>query len=283
MNNTIKTILFFSVFVVILIGIGRYVGGMRGMYVMAIIGIIMNLGMYYFSDKIALFSAKAKPIDEKNSPKIVSMVKELTQNAKLPMPKLYISDNPSPNAFATGRNPDHSAVVLTKGLIANLDEEEVRGVIAHELAHIKNRDILISTIAAVMASIITTAAYHLRWINIFGGSDNNRNIIADLAIMILAPIAATLVQLAISRQREYKADRTGAEFAKNPNGLANALEKIDAYSSNKSLPTANVNPAFENLYISNPLGGGKKGLSLIGRLFSTHPPIPERVEKLRQM
>jgi len=274
-NNTIKTILLFGALIVLMISIGRLVGGNNGMYLMAGIGILMNLGMYFFSDKIAIRSAKAKPLKDKN---IESTVRNLTGAANLPMPKMYISKNPQPNAFATGRNPKHSAVVVTQGLIDNLTKEEIKGVLAHEIAHIKNRDILISTVAAVTASVITTISYIVRWGAIFGGGDENRNPIAEIAVALIAPIGALIIQLAISRSREFKADETGAKLAGNPVGLADALNKLDTIS--KNMPPMKVNPAFENLYISNPFGSR---LGIIQKLFSTHPPIPERVSRLKNM
>ncbi|MBD3245069.1 MAG: M48 family metalloprotease [Candidatus Moranbacteria bacterium] len=283
MNNTIKTILLFGAFTLLLLTIGRYVGGVRGMWLMTAIGVFFNLIMYFFSDKIAILSAKAKPLDETQYPEIKAIVKDLTQKAKLPMPRLFMNSDTQPNAFATGRNPKNSAIMVTKGLADNLEEGEIKGVLAHELAHIKNRDILISTLAAVFASIITSAAHTLRWMNFFGQGDSNRNILADIAIMILAPIAAIIIQLAISRSREYKADTTGAQIAGSPTGLANALEKIHSFSSRdlRSSPQK-INPAFENLYIANPLGS-RGFTSSVMKLFSTHPPIEERVAKLRNM
>ncbi|MBD3300189.1 MAG: M48 family metalloprotease [Candidatus Moranbacteria bacterium] len=284
MNNTIKTILLFGIFGVLLISLGNYFGGRQGLYLMTGISIVINLVMYFFSDKIALMSAKAKPIT-KNSPYsfIKDEVKDLTQKAGLPMPKVYISEQEQPNAFATGRNPKHSAVVVTKGLSNILDRNEIRGVLAHELSHIKNRDILISTIAAVLGSIITSLAHTLRWMSFFGSSDEGRNPLADLLVMILAPIAAIIIQMAISRSREYVADKSAAELLGTGNGLAAALNKLEQVSKSGILQKAGkVNPAFENLYIVNPLSG-REMFGAVQKLFSTHPPIAERVGRLRNM
>ena len=279
MNNTLKTILLFGVFLVLLIGIGRLVGGRNGMLVMALFGVAMNTLMYYFSDRIALMGAGAVLLDAKKYGAVEETVRELAQRAHLPMPKLYLSPNPQPNAFATGRNPEHSAIVVTTGIVQYLDRNELRGVLAHELSHIKNRDILISTIAAVFASIITAAANLLRWTSFFGGrSDNeNRNPVGELAVIILAPLAALIIQLAISRAREYEADKSGAKLAGDPTGLANALERINEAS--REIQPSEVKPAFAHLYIANPLGNV---LGVFQSLFSTHPPIAERVKRLRE-
>lgn len=281
MNNTIKTILLFGVFMVLLIGVGRLVGGRNGMLVMASFGIAMNVLVYYFSDKVAIFSSGAKPLDAKKYGAIADTVKELTERAHLPMPRLYLSPNPQPNAFATGRNPKHSAIVVTTGILQYLDRQELRGVLAHEISHIKNRDILISTIAAVLAAIITAAGDLLRLNLFFGGGrsddEGNRNPIGELAIIILAPLAAIIIQLAISRAREYEADKSGAKLAGDPNGLADALERID--SASKEIRPAEVKPAFAHLYIANPFGNV---MGVFQSLFSTHPPITERVRRLRE-
>ena len=286
MNSVIKTIMLFGVFGVLLILLGRYLGGMTGMYFMAVFAVGMNFFMYFFSDKIAIKSAGAEPIEGSNHEDLKDELKLLAQKAKTPMPKLYISPNDQPNAFATGRNPKHSAMVLTEGLIRHLDKNEIKGVMAHELGHIKNRDILITTIAAVFASIVTTIANVLQWSAIFGGmgggDSNNRNLLSDLAIIILAPLAALIIQMAISRQREYGADKTGAKLAGSSSGLANALLKIEQISKSGMLKSAKVNPAFANLYISNPLTG-RETMSFMKKLFSSHPPVEERVSKLKEM
>lgn len=278
MNNTIKTIVLFGCLALILITLGRMFGGNNGMLIMLAISIIMNLGVYFYSDKIAIASASAVPLPKEYSD-VRKIVRELTQKAGLPKPKLYLSPELQPNAFATGRNPSHSAVVVTEGLVQSLNKEEIKGVLAHELSHVKNRDILIATTASVVASIVTTIGSVMRWGMIFGGSSNeNRNPIGELFAIIIAPIAAVIIQLAISRSREFEADRGGAKLAGSGEGLANALEKIDYLS--KRVPAINTNPAFANLYISSPFGEIK---GFISKLFSTHPPTTERVARLREM
>ena len=279
MNNTIKTILFFGVFAALLIAVGRYVGGYSGMVAMAVFGIAANIAAYYFSDKIALMSASAKPLDGAKYPALEQMVRELTDRAGIIMPRMYISPSAQPNAFATGRNPSHAAIVVTQGLLQNLERDELRGVLAHEIGHIKNRDILIATVAAVFASVITSAANLLHWTSFMGNSDEEegRNPLVEIIIIALAPLAALIIQLAISRSREYQADKTGARLAGDPNGLANALLKIERVA--QTSPPATTNPAFENLYIANPLGST---LGMFQSLFSTHPPIADRVKKLRE-
>jgi len=278
--NTIKTIVLFGCLALILITLGRMFGGNSGMWLMLLISIIMNLGVYFFSDKIAIASSGAKPLP-KDYTEIRKIIKELTQKANLPRPKLYISPDLQPNAFATGRNPGHSAVVVTEGLIRNLNKEEIKGVLAHELSHVKNRDVLIATTASVVASIVTTIGSILRWGMIFGGSSNdNRNPIGELFAIIIAPIAAVIIQLAISRSREFEADRSGAQLAGSGEGLASALQKLEYLS--KRVPAINPNPAFANLYITNPLSAREVG-GFIAGLFSTHPPTAERIARLREM
>jgi heat shock protein HtpX len=279
MNNSIKTIILFGCLALILITLGRLFGGNNGMWLMLAISLIMNLGVYFYSDKIAIASSGAVPLP-KEYKDIRKIVAELTQKAKLPKPKLYLSPNPQPNAFATGRNPSHSAVVVTEGLVHNLNKEEIKGVLAHELSHVKNRDILIATTASVVASLVTTIGSVMRWGMIFGGSsNNNRNPIGELFAIIVAPIAAVIIQLAISRSREFEADRSGAKLAGSGEGLANALEKIDYLS--KRVPAINPNPAFANLYITNPLSAREVG-GFMTKLFSTHPPTAERVARLHE-
>jgi len=280
MNNTIKTIVLFGCLALILITLGRLFGGNSGMWLMLAISIVINLGVYFYSDKIAIATAHAEPLPKEYTD-IRKIIKELTQKANLPKPKLYLSPDIQPNAFATGRNPSHSAVVVTEGLVRNLNRDEIKGVLAHELSHVKNRDVLIATTASVVASIVTTIGYVLRWGMIFGGSsnNNNRNPLGELFAIIVAPIAAVIIQLAISRSREFEADRSGAKLAGSGEGLANALEKIDYIS--KRVPAINPNPAFANLYISNPLSAREVG-GFITNLFSTHPPTAERVARLHE-
>lgn len=275
--NWMKTFLLMGAMTALFVFIGRLVGGQSGMIIAFGLAVVMNFFSYWYSDKIVLAMYGAKPITESDSPDIHRMVNQLTHQAGLPMPRLYVIDNEMPNAFATGRNPDNAAVAVTTGLIRILDSGEVEGVIAHELAHVKNRDILIGTIAATMAGAIMILANMARFAAIFGGrssDDEGNNPIALLAVVILAPIAALFVQAAISRSREYQADRSGAEISGKPLGLANALLKLER--GNKTLPIE-ASPATAHMFIVNPLKGG------MGSLFSTHPPIPERVARLEEM
>lgn len=282
MNNTLKTIVLFGCLALLLITLGRLIGGVNGMWLMLGISLIMNLGVYFYSDKIAIMSAGAKPLDGKKHSQIKELVYDLAKKAKMPKPKLYISPDPQPNAFATGRNPKHSAVVVTEGLIHSLDREEIKGVLAHELSHVKNRDILIATAASAVASIVTTIGSVMRWGMIFGGgsSNENRNPLGEIFAIILAPVAAVIIQFAISRSREFEADRSGAKLAGGGEGLASALEKIEYIS--KRTPAIETNPAFANLYITNPLSVREIG-GFMAKLFSTHPPIAERVARLREI
>ena len=257
----------------LLVAIGYAIGGIEIAGVFLGIALIMNFVAFWFSDKIALKSAGAKPISEEEAPGLYQMVRELTTRADLPMPRLYMIPSDQPNAFATGRSPNHSAVAVTQGITKLLSEDELRGVLAHELAHISNRDILTQSVASAIGAMITYLAYFFLW---FGGDDESPlSIVASLAMVILAPIAASLIQLAISRQREFSADATGAEFCGNPESLASALLRLEEGA--KAMPMQ-VNQATEPLYIVKPFSGG----GLAG-LFSTHPPIEERVRRLRQM
>jgi heat shock protein HtpX len=280
MNNTLKTILLFSSLVLILITLGKIAGDSSGALLFGGIGILMNIFVYFFSDKIAIRTAKAKPMAEDKFPEVYRLVKELSGKAGVPCPKLFLSDSLQANAFATGRNPSHSSVVVTMGLLNNLEEGELAGVLAHEIGHIKNRDILLATAAAVIASAITSLVYLIRWTSFFGGrsSGENRNPFSEILIIILAPIAALLIQMAISRSREFKADATGAKLAGDGEGLASALAKLANISQREKME---INPAFENLYIVSPLAGGAS-LGLIQRLFATHPPVAERIERLEK-
>ncbi len=272
----IRTTLLLAGLTGLLVVIGALIGGPQTALMFLVIGLVMNLGVYWFSDKIALKSAGAKPITEEQAPEIYEMVRELTTAAKMPMPALYVIPQEAPNAFATGRNPDHAAVAVTAGITRLLSPDELRGVIAHELAHIRNRDTLIQAVAAAIGGAITYLGYMLLW---FGGDDDSPiGLIASLALVLLAPIAASIIQLAISRQREYSADATGAQICGNPESLASALLRLEEGS--KAIPMK-VNESTECLYIVKPLAGGK-GKALAG-LFSTHPPIEERVRRLRQM
>lgn len=254
--------------------IGFAIGGQSTALLFLFMAAAMNMGAYWFSDRIALAMARAKPLDESEAPRLYEMVRELTARARLPMPRLHMIPQDQPNAFATGRGPKRSAVAVTRGITRLLSEDELRGVIAHELAHIRNRDILVQSVAATIGGAITYLAYMLIW---FGGDNNNSPIglVASLAMVLLAPLAATLIQLGISRQREYSADATGAEICGNPESLASALLRLEEGA--KAVPMQ-VNQASEPLYIVKPFRGGG-----IASLFSTHPPIEERVRRLRQM
>jgi len=257
----------------LLVLIGALLGGPSTALMFLGIAAVLNLGAYWFSDKLAIKMSGAQPVSEQEAPGLYQMVRELTTRADLPMPRLYVIPQDQPNAFATGRNPKHSAVAVTRGIMKLLSEDELRGVVAHELAHIGNRDILIQSVAATIGGAITYLAYMLLW---FGGDDESPfGLIGALALVILAPLAASLIQLSISRQREFSADATGAQITGNPESLASALLRLEEGA--KAIPMQ-VNQASEPLYIVKPFSG--KG---IAGLFSTHPPIEERVRRLRQM
>jgi heat shock protein HtpX len=253
--------------------IGALIGGPDTALLFLVMAALLNLGAYWFSDRIALAMARAKPVSEQEAPRLYQIVRELTTRAGLPMPRLYMIPQDQPNAFATGRSPKKAAVAVTRGIVQLLSEDELRGVIAHELAHIRNRDILIQSVAATIGGAITYLGYMLLW---FGGDDESPlGLIGSLALMLLAPIAAMLIQMGISRQREFAADATGAQFAGNPESLASALLRLEEGA--KAIPMQ-VNQAAEPLYIVKPFSGGG-----IAGLFSTHPPIEERVKRLRAM
>ena len=277
LGNQIKTLFLMSVLTILVVLIGRGIGGQSGMITALIFALIMNGGSYWFSDKIALSMTGAQPLSKHDNIEIYAMVEKLTANAGMPMPRLYITPSTQPNAFATGRNPEHSAVAVTQGLLNILNHEELKGVIAHELAHIKNRDVLISTIAAVMAGVITTMANWAQWALMFGVGNSDEEegsgFLASLPLIILGPIAAMLVQMAVSRSREYLADSTGAKIAGHSRGLANALLKLDQAS--RVVPM-DVNPAASHLFIVNPLSAQR-----LMNLFSTHPTIEDRVRRLQ--
>ena len=256
-----------------LVAIGYAVGGIGAATGFLGVALLFNLGMFWFSDKIALKMSGAQPLEEAQAPRIFAMTRELAENAGIPMPRMYVIPQEQPNAFATGRNPDNSAVAVTEGIVRLLDEGELRGVIAHELAHIRNRDTLTQTIAASIGSAITYLGYMMLW---FRGDNNSPlGMIAPLAMVILAPIAAGVIQMAISRQREYSADATGAQICGNPEWLATALLKLEQGA--KAMPMQ-VNQSAEPLYIVKPFSSA----GLAG-LFSTHPPIEERVARLREL
>jgi len=276
MGNTFKTAFLLTALTLLLMFIGRFLGGQNGMLIALIFAAIMNFVSYFFSDKIALAMYRAQPATREALPSVYQIVERLAQKIGIPTPKIYVIPNDSPNAFATGRNPQHASVAVTQGILKLLNEEELEGVLAHELGHVHNRDILISSIAATIAGAITYLAHIAQWGMIFGGYDRDREDrgggIAALAMIILAPLAAMLIQLAVSRSREYQADESGAQFTGNPYALANALAKLDTYS--KRLPMQ-ADPSTAHLFIIQPF----LGQSLMN-LFSTHPPIAKRIERL---
>ncbi len=278
--NTMKTFVLMGLLTVLLVVVGRLIGGEGGMIMAFMFAVVMNFGSYWFSDKIVLKMYGARELAREDSPALFQMTEELAQRGGIPMPKLYMIPSDQPNAFATGRNPQHAAVAVTQGIVSTLTQDELRGVIAHELAHIKHRDILIGTIAATAAGAISMLANMAQWAMIFGGGRNSDDReggspIAGIAMMIIAPIAAMLIQMAISRSREFLADEGGAQMAGNPLSLANALKKLDAKS--RQIPME-ATPATAHMFIVSPLTGG--GLM---SLFSTHPPMEERVARLEAM
>jgi len=276
--NTLKTVFLMTLMMVLFIFVGDLLGGRSGMTVAFMFALAMNFGSYWFSDKVVLAMYKAKEVNEDSAPKLYGLVQELSQRASLPMPRVYVIENPTPNAFATGRDPQHAAVAVTTGILKILNTEELAGVIGHELAHVKHRDILIGTIAATFVGTITFVAQMASWAMMFGrgNSDDDDSGLASLFLMIVAPIAATLLQLAISRSREYVADEGGAEISGVPLALASALEKLSM--QNQAHPIMDAKPATAYMFIVNPLRGG--GLM---KLFSTHPSMEERVSRLRQL
>jgi heat shock protein HtpX len=278
--NTLKTVVLLTFMTVLLVFVGAAIGGRNGMIIAFMMALVMNFVSYWFSDKIVLKMYNAQPVTEAQAPDLYAMVRRLTQKAGLPMPKVYIIPEEALNAFATGRNPEHGVVAVTEGIMRALDREELEGVIAHELAHIKHRDILTGTIVATIAGAISMLAQMAHWAMLFGGGrrddDDGGSPVVALVMMIVAPIAAMLVQMAISRTREYEADRGGAAIAGNPYGLANALLKLERGA--QVVPMHDAKPATAHMFIMNPLSGG--GLM---KLFSTHPPIAERVKRLKEM
>ncbi len=279
MGNTFKTAFLLTALTLLLLMIGRALGGQNGMMIALAVAVVMNFVSYFFSDKIALSMYRAKPVTREELPRAYQIVERLTQKIGLPMPRIYVIPAESPNAFATGRNPQHASVALTHGILGLLTDEELEGVLAHELGHVNNRDILISSVAATIAGAITMLASMGRWAMIFGGmegGDRDRRGggggLAALLMLIVAPIAASLIQLAVSRSREYQADATGAHFTGNPYALASALQKLDAYS--RRVPMM-ASPSTAHLFIIQPLLGMN-----FANLFSTHPPIAKRIERL---
>jgi heat shock protein HtpX len=278
MGSRIRTLVLMTVMTVLIMWVGRVIGGTGGMIIALLIAGGLNFFSYWYSDKMVLKMYRARPVSQREAPELYSLVADLTQKAGLPMPTLYIIPQQAPNAFATGRNPEHAVVAVTDGLIRYMNRDELAGVIAHELGHIKNRDMLIQTLAATMAGAVMMLASLARWSALFGGlggddeEGGGGGIIALLVMSIIAPLAAMLIQMAISRSREYLADSTSAQITGNSQGLASALDKLGAYS--KQIPMQ-AEPATAHMFIANPLSGQS-----LSHLFSTHPPIEKRIARL---
>jgi heat shock protein HtpX len=282
--NQLKTAFWLVLMSVLLVLVGRLWFGTTGTYVFLGLAIVMNASAYWFSDRIALASAQAAEVRPEEAPMLHRLADRLAIQYRVPKPRVYVSPDPSPNAFATGRNPSHAAICVNEGLLRILDEEELYGVLAHEFAHVRNRDILISSVVAVLAGAITLIANFAQWGLLFGGFGGRDErdgqgagaVLAGLLMVILAPIAALLIQLAVSRSREFEADHTGAEVSGDPMALASALRKLER--ATKVIPSQTAQPAFAHLYIVNPLGG-----ATLSGLFSTHPPLEERIRRLQAM
>ncbi|MBA3903387.1 MAG: protease HtpX [Rhodocyclaceae bacterium] len=276
LGNWLKTTILMAGILALFGAVGGMLGGAQGMILALVLGGAMNIFAYWFSDRMVLRMYNAQEVDETSAPQYYNIVRELAQRAQIPMPRVYLIDEAQPNAFATGRNPEHAAVAATTGILRLLSARELRGVMAHELSHVKHRDILISTISATIAGAISSLAQFGMF---FGGRGEDRpNPVVAIIVMILAPIAAMLIQMAISRAREFEADRGGAEISGDPNALADALAKIDAFARGIPMQTAEAHPETAQMMIMNPLsGGGIKGL------FSTHPNTEERIARLRAM
>jgi len=278
MGNAFKTAFLLTSLTLLLMFFGRYFGGQNGMFLALIFAAVMNFVSYFYSDKIALAMYRARPVTREQLPRAYAAVERLTQKIGIPMPKIYVIPTESPNAFATGRNPQHASVAVTHGILGLLNDEELEGVLAHELGHVNNRDILISSVAATLAGAITMLASMGRWAMIFGGygrSERNERGgggLAGLLMLFVAPIAAAMIQMAVSRSREYQADATGAHYTGNPYALASALQKIDAYSHRVPMQAT---ASTAHLFIIQPLLG-----MTFGSLFSTHPPVAKRIERL---
>ncbi len=280
MSNMLKTTLLLALLTGLIMWIGQFLGGSQGLVIAFVFAVVMNFGSYWFSDKLVLAMYSARPVDMNEAPDLYRVVQNLATRAHMPMPKLYVIPSDAANAFATGRSPEHAAVAVTEGIMRLMSWEELEGVLAHELSHVRNRDILISSIAATLAGVIMMLANMMRWAAIFGGMsrderDEGGGILGLLAMTILAPLAATLIQLAISRSREYQADASGAELLHNGEPLARALEKLETAAERVPLQ---ANPQTAHLFIVNPLTGRS-----FANLFSTHPPLEERIRRLREM
>ena len=274
--NGVKTALLLVVLSLFFLVVGRLIGGQQGMTIALFFALAMNAFSYWFSDKLVLRMYRAQEVDESSAPELYGIVRRLTQKAGLPMPKVYIIPQEQPNAFATGRNPKHAAVAATEGILRLLSPEELSGVIGHELSHVKHRDILIGSVAATVAAAISYLAQMGQWALIFGGGgrrERDENPLGAILMMFIAPIIAMIIQMAISRAREYSADASGAELAGNPRYLSNALRKLDYVS--RQIPMQGANPATAHMFIVNPLSGRS-----LMRLFSTHPPIEDRIRRL---
>ena len=280
MSNALKTTALLGVLTGLLLWVGQLLGGTQGLMLALVFAAVMNLGSYWFSDRIVLAMYRARPLSESDAPELFRIVRELAVGAHMPMPRVYMIPTDSPNAFATGRSPEHAAVAVTEGIMRILTTDELRGVLAHELSHVKNRDTLISAVAATLAGVVMMVARMAQWAAIFGGMrrderDEGGGAIGFLLTIVVAPIAAMLIQMAISRAREYQADATGAQLSHDPEALASALQKITVASGRIPLPAG---PATAHLWIVNPLRG-----QWLATLFSTHPPVEERIRRLRSM
>ncbi|HEY9789638.1 MAG TPA: zinc metalloprotease HtpX [Candidatus Obscuribacterales bacterium] len=277
--NTLRTIVLMGFLTALMVGVGGFIGGKSGLIIAFIFALVTNFTSYWFSDKIAIMMAGAQPVSEQESPELYDIVRGLCQKAGLPMPRIYIDPSQSPNAFATGRDPEHAAVAVTVGIMQILNRDELEAVLAHELGHVRNRDVLITTIASVFAAVITGLAHMVWWGGGFRNRDDDRggggNLIGLILVAVLAPLAASLINLAISRSREYQADQTGAEICGHPEALANALAKLEQGS--QRIPMG-VNPALGNMYTVKPDPG-----NWFTNIMSTHPPIPERINRLEEM
>ncbi len=275
--NSLKTVFLMTLMMVLFLIVGGALGGETGLIIAFIFSLTLNFGSYWFSDKIVLKMYRAKEVTREQNPRLYDTVAKLADQAQLPMPRVYIAENPTPNAFATGRNPDNGAVAVTTGILRILNQQELEGVLAHELAHIKNRDILISTIAATLVGTITFIARMAGWAMLFGGRDEDSgSAVSSLVLLILSPIVAMLIQMAISRSREYMADAGGAKICGQPLALAGALNKLQ--SANKQIPMRNAETSSAHMFIVNPFSGKS-----MMKMFSTHPPVEERIKRLQEI
>lgn len=281
--NTLRTTVLLACLTGLLLFAGKALGGNGGMVIALVLAVVMNFGSYWFSDKLVLRMYQAQPVEPNTAPELYSVVEELARRAKMPIPAVYIVESDTPNAFATGRNPQHAAVAATTGLLRIMNREELTGVLAHELSHVRHRDTLVSAIAATLAGAITMLANMAQWMLLFGGlrGDNNNQgggLLGALVMMIMAPLAAMLIQMGVSRSREFGADQGGAELTGNPLGLASALRKLEQANQHAPMQAAAKHPATAHLFIVNPLGGLR-----LARLFSTHPSTDERIRRLEAM